>query len=141
MTCPAGHVRPMSSKRYVTFGPVCAGCPLRERCTTAKDGRSLDIHPHEQLLRAARAQARTGAFKQAYRTRAMIERMIAWTTTCDGRRIRLRYLGASENGHRLAAQRVRRHRHADPDQRRADPPARDLGAGLTSPGTFRQAAT
>ena len=97
VTCPAGHVRPMSSKRYVTFGPVCAGCPLRERCTTAKDGRSLDIHPHEQLLRAARAQARTGAFKQAYRTRAMIERIIAWTATCDGRRIRLRYLGASKN--------------------------------------------
>ena len=97
VTCPAGHVRPMSSKRYVTFGPVCAGCPLRERCTTAKDGRSLDIHPHEQLLRAARAQARTDAFKQAYRTRAMIERIIAWTATCDGRRIRLRYLGTSKN--------------------------------------------
>ncbi len=27
----------------------------------------------------------------------MIERIIAWTATCDGRRIRLRYLGASKN--------------------------------------------
>lgn len=42
--------------RSVTFGAVCAGCPLRVRCT-AKDGRSLDIHPHEHLLRAARARA------------------------------------------------------------------------------------
>jgi hypothetical protein len=97
VTCPAGHTRPMSSKRYVTFGAVCAGCPLRSKCTTAKDGRSMDIHPHEGLLRKARAQARTPEFRQAYRTRAAIERIIAWTATCDGHRIRLRYIGASKN--------------------------------------------
>ncbi len=45
--CPAGQVRPMSKSRTVTFGAACAACPLRERCTTAKDGRSLTIHPHE----------------------------------------------------------------------------------------------
>ena len=98
VTCPAGHTRTMSAKRYVTFGAVCAGCPLRAQCTTAKDGRCLDIHPHESLLRAARAQARTPEFKQAYRTRAVIERIIAWTATSSGHRIRLRYLGASKNG-------------------------------------------
>jgi hypothetical protein len=97
VTCPAGHTRTMSSKRSVTFGAICAPCPLRARCTTAKDGRSLDIHPHEHLLRAARAQARTEAFKRAYPTRAVIERIIAWTATCHGRRIRLRYLGTSKN--------------------------------------------
>jgi hypothetical protein len=97
VTCPAGHARPVSAKRYVSFGPVCAACPLRARCTTAKDGRALDIHPHEQLLRAARAQARTQAFKQAYRTRAVIERIIAWTATSHGHRIKLRYLGADKN--------------------------------------------
>ncbi len=97
VTCPAGHVRPISAKRYVSFGPVCAGCPLRARCTTAKDGRSLDIHPHEHLLRAARAQARTPQFKRAYPTRAVIERIIAWTATSGGRRIKLRYLGTAKN--------------------------------------------
>jgi Transposase DDE domain/Transposase domain (DUF772) len=97
VTCPAGHVRPMSAKRSVTFGALCAGCPLRQRCTTAKDGRSLDIHPHEHLLRAARAQARTPQFKQAYPTRAVIERIIAWTATSGGRRIKLRYLGTIKN--------------------------------------------
>ncbi len=49
----------MSPARTVTFGAACAGCPLRERCTTARDGRSMTIHPHEGLLRAARAQSRT----------------------------------------------------------------------------------
>jgi Transposase DDE domain/Transposase domain (DUF772) len=98
VTCPAGHTRPMSpATRPVTFGGVCAGCPLRPRCTTAKDGRSMRIHPHEDLLRAARAQARTKAFKHACPTRAAIERIIAWTATQNGRRIKLRYLGAAKN--------------------------------------------
>ena len=108
VTCPAGHTRPMSAKRYCHLRRQSArACPLRSTCTTAKDGRSLDIHPHERLLRAARAQARTPQFKQAYRTRAVIERIIAWTATSSGHRIRLRYLGAAKNNawlhHRCAA--------------------------------------
>jgi hypothetical protein len=97
VTCPAGHTRQMSAARTVTFGAVCAGCPLRERCTTARDGRSMTIHPHEGLLRAARAQARTPQFRQAYPTRSMIERIIAWTATQNGHRIRLRYIGTTKN--------------------------------------------
>ncbi len=97
VTCPAGLIRPMTRTRTVTFGAACAGCPLRQRCTTAKDGRSMTIHPHEDLLRAARAQARTPEFRQAYPARSAIERIIAWTATCNGHRIRLRYLGAARN--------------------------------------------
>jgi hypothetical protein len=97
VTCPAGHSRPMSPKRTVTFGRVCGGCPLRSRCTTAQDGRSMTIHPHEELLRAARAQARTPQFKQDYPTRSAIERIIAWAATQNGRRLKLRYLGVRKN--------------------------------------------
>jgi hypothetical protein len=97
VTCPAGLTRPMTKTRTVTFGAACAGCPLRQRCTTAKDGRSMTIHPHEDLLRAARAQARTPEFKRAYPTRSAIERIISWTATQNQRRIRLRYLGAAKN--------------------------------------------
>jgi hypothetical protein len=97
VTCPNGISRPMSKTRTVTFGAACAACPLRGRCTTAKDGRSMTIHPHEDLLRAARAQARTPEFRHAYPTRSAIERIIAWTATQNGRRVRLRYLGAAKN--------------------------------------------
>jgi Transposase DDE domain/Transposase domain (DUF772) len=97
VTCPAGQVRPMTRTRTVTFGAACAACPLRQRCTTAKDGRSMTIHPHEGLLRAARAQARTGEFRQAYPTRSAIERIIAWTATCNGHRVKLRYTGTARN--------------------------------------------
>ncbi len=57
VTCPNGVTRPMSQNRTVTFGAVCAGCPLRQRCTTARDGRSMTIHPHEGLLRTAKNNA------------------------------------------------------------------------------------
>jgi hypothetical protein len=97
VTCPAGVTRPMSKTRTVTFGAACAGCPLRQRCTTAKDGRSMTIHPHEDLLRAARAQARTPEFKHAYPARSAIERIIAWTATQNGHRIKLRYIGTAKN--------------------------------------------
>jgi Transposase DDE domain len=92
-----GLTRPMSKNRTVTFGAACASCPLRARCTTAKDGRPMTIHPHEGLLRAARARARSPQFKQAYPTRSAIERTIAWTATQNGRRVRLRYIGTARN--------------------------------------------
>jgi len=97
VTCPAGQVRPMSPARTVTFGAVCAACPLRQSCTTATGGRSMTIHPHDGLLRAARAQARTERFRQAYPTRASVERTIAWIATQNGRRVKLRYIGTAKN--------------------------------------------
>jgi len=97
VTCPAGQVRPMSPARAVTFGAACAACPLRDRCTTAAGGRSMTIHPHDGLLRAARAQARTEEFRRAYPTRSSVERTIAWIATQNGRRIRLRYIGTAKN--------------------------------------------
>lgn len=95
--CPGGHTRTMSPKRTVTFGTLCAGCPLRDRCTTARAGRSMSIHEHEQLLRAAREQARTPEFKQDYPTRSSVERIISWVATQRGRRVKLRYHGVDKN--------------------------------------------
>ncbi|MGH3254240.1 MAG: transposase [Streptosporangiaceae bacterium] len=59
--------------------------------------RREDGRPRQELLRAARAQARTDDFKKAYPTRSAIERIISWTATQNGRRIRLRYIGAAKN--------------------------------------------
>lgn len=97
VTCPAGNTRPMSAARTVTFGRLCADCPLRERCTTAKDGRSMTIHKHEDLLRAARAQAKTPQFKRDYPTRSNVERTVAQVATQTGRRVKLRYIGVAKN--------------------------------------------
>src|SRR5216110_591921 len=54
VTCPAGVTRRISARRNVTFGAACRGCPLRARCTANKTGRTLILHEHDALLRAAR---------------------------------------------------------------------------------------
>src|SRR5690348_12708133 len=55
VTCPAGITRRITARRAVIFGAACRTCPLRARCTTAKDGRTLHLHPCDAILRAARA--------------------------------------------------------------------------------------
>jgi hypothetical protein len=94
-TCPHGTTRPISRSRAVTFGSACRGCPLRERCTTATDGRTLHLHPHDALQRAHRIRAADPDFQAAYRRhRPMVERSLAWLTR--GNR-RVPYRGAAKN--------------------------------------------
>jgi hypothetical protein len=82
VTCPNGVTRPISRTRTVTFGAACRGCPLRARCTTATDGRSLRLHEHDALQRAHRARWRTDPELRAdyRRNRPMVERSLAWLT-------------------------------------------------------------
>ncbi|MET3805407.1 hypothetical protein ABIB25_002408 [Nakamurella sp. UYEF19] len=99
VTCPNKVTRPVTPKRSVTFGAACKGCPLRAQCTTSPRGRTLDLHPQEKLLRAARRQAETPAFQQVYRRhRPMVERSIAWLVR--GNR-KVRYRGTTKNDHWL----------------------------------------
>jgi IS5 family transposase len=100
VTCPAGHTRPLGRTlangcRQAQFKPLCTGCPLRERCTTAKTGRTVTVHPHHERLAQARHQAADPTWQHEYRTwRPMVERGIAWLT--HGSR-RLRYRGVLKN--------------------------------------------
>ena len=61
--------------------------------------RTVDDHPPARgpAARRPRAQVRTAEFKTAYPARSAIERIIVWTATQNGRRVRLRYLGAAKN--------------------------------------------
>src|SRR5262245_24070552 len=80
-TCPAGHTVAIRPSGGAAFERHCRACPLAPRCTTAKRGRKLTIHPHERLLRAAREQARDPEWQTEYRQhRPMVERSIAWLT-------------------------------------------------------------
>jgi IS5 family transposase len=94
--CPVGVTAPITSSGRVSFARHCQGCPLRRRCTTAKRGRTIHLHPHEDELRAARRQAVTRTFQQRYRRwRPMVERSIAWLVA-DGCR-RVPYRGIQRN--------------------------------------------
>jgi Transposase domain (DUF772)/Transposase DDE domain len=99
VTCPAGITRQITASNAVTFGTACRGCPLRQRCTTAKDGRILHLHQHEDLLRAARtAWAASTRLREDYAAhRPHVERAIAQVATWRGRRLKLRHRGAASN--------------------------------------------
>jgi IS5 family transposase len=102
VTCPRGITVPLSPRGNATFGQRCRGCPLRERCTRSKDGRSIRIHPHFDAMFAARRQAETEEFKARYRRhRPMAERSIAWLVARGHRRVR--YRGVARNQMWLSA--------------------------------------
>jgi hypothetical protein len=99
VTCPAGITRHLTAKNAAIFGVACRECPLREKCTTAKAGRTMHLHEHDSLLRAARADWAAGPeLRQDYMThRPNVERAIAQAATWRGRRLKLRYREVTRN--------------------------------------------
>lgn len=103
-----------------SFGVVCSNCPLRDRCTNNKEGRTIRIHPKESTLQRSRQRQRDPAWKAHYRqTRPKVERKLAHLMfrRHGGRRSRMRgthrirqdfaLLGAAHNLKRLASLGVR----------------------------------
>jgi IS5 family transposase len=111
VTCPAGVTVRLTRKGRASFGTNCRDCPLRDKCTTATKGRVIVLHPHHDLLAAARAHATTDEFQDTYqRWRPMVERTLAWLTRGPNRK--LPYRGVNRNqlwwAHRCAAVNLQR---------------------------------
>ena len=110
-TCPAGHTVAITAGRAAVFGSRCRSCPLRNRCTTAKEGRTLHLHRHDEELVESRRAWRDGDFTDDYRRwRPMVERSIAWLVANGNRRVRFRGLARNQLGLslRVAAINLRR---------------------------------
>lgn len=110
-TCPAGHTVPVNPSGTAWFTKHCNGCPLRQRCTTARDGRVLAVGVHDAELIYARRAWADPVFQAHYRQhRPMVERAIAWLVANGNRRVR--YRGVTRNHqwltHRAAALNLRR---------------------------------
>jgi len=95
--CPAGNTAPIVRDRNgagtAAFGGLCAGCPLREQCTTARAGRTISVGVQEGALAAARARQRDPSWLADYRaTRPKVERKIGhlMRRKHGGRRARVR---------------------------------------------------
>jgi hypothetical protein len=86
-TCPAGHTstelraagrdgkgRPVPA--VVFAEALCAGCPLRERCTRGRGGRSVGLHHHEARLQRARVDQSRPSVQRKLRARPKVERKI-----------------------------------------------------------------
>ena len=111
VTCPEEITVTITKSGAARFGARCHTCPVRKQCTNAKGGRVITLHPHHDLLAAARVLARTDDFDATYRRhRPMIERTIAWLVANNNRR--LRYRGIERNqlawSHRCAAVNLKR---------------------------------
>ena len=96
VSCPAGNttpLRPFGEGRIAKFAAACAGCPLADRCTTAKDGRTIYVGPYEEQLARARQRQSDPAWKADYKaTRPKVERKIShlMRRRHGGRRARVR---------------------------------------------------
>jgi IS5 family transposase len=111
VTCPAGHIVSMTPRRSAVFGNRCQTCPLRPRCTKAKGGRTLHLHPHDDELVNSRRAWREGESAEDYRRfRPMVERSIAWLVADHHRRVRFRGVERNQLGLslRVAAINLRR---------------------------------
>ena len=99
VTCPAGikiGMRPRKSGGHLaSFKKHCVGCPLLERCTKSKSGRSIEIGTHERQLHEARLRFTNPDLRADYReTRPKVERKLAHLTRRlhGGRKARVRGL-------------------------------------------------
>jgi hypothetical protein len=82
-TCPAAQIsrdlRP-AAKGGGTFHfatAVCGACPLRSQCVRGRAGRSIQIHPQEALLQAARVFQSSDAFRPYRALRQVAEHRLA----------------------------------------------------------------
>jgi transposase len=121
--CPAGvrvALRVLKDGFVAEFGSNCTSCMLRNRCTNAKNGRTLKVHLKHDVLDRNRKRQRDEEWKKRYRkVRPRVERKIAHLMRHrhGGRRARVRgrervqrdfaMLAASVNLARLAALGVR----------------------------------
>ncbi len=97
VTCPNQITTHISRTGTATFGAKCRSCPIRSRCTSAKNGKMFYVSKHDQHLAANRARWSTDTdLVDNYRQyRPLVERTIAWLVT-NGHR-RCRYRGVTRN--------------------------------------------
>ena len=81
--CPAGQTsrdfRPAAKGGGVFqfAAAVCAACPLRSGCVRGRGGRSVQVHPQEALLQAARAFQSSDTFPPYRALRQVAEHRLA----------------------------------------------------------------
>jgi IS5 family transposase len=99
VTCPQEQTVHITGAGNACFGTRCDGCPARQRCTAAVDGKTFKVGDHDQLLAAARANWRNKIGLNDYRQhRPMVERSIAWLVRNGHRRVRYRGVAANRIG-------------------------------------------
>jgi hypothetical protein len=100
VTCPANQVVPIRTSkkgnRAARFpATTCQPCSLREKCTLSKRGRTVQIHPQEDLIQRLRATRDTEEGRAELRHRVAVEHGLARVQLKQGGRAR--YKGTRKN--------------------------------------------
>ena len=97
VTCPAEHVRQITGNIVRFPTSACGPCALRSQCTRAKNGRgrSVSIHPQEDLHQELAARKTTSEGRAELRQRVPVEHSLAHICNRQGRRAR--YIGVDKN--------------------------------------------
>jgi transposase len=96
LSCPAGISMPFRPGKTIHFPKhTCTACPLRQRCTASSNGRSVSIHPDEELLAELRQRQQTPDGRSRLRERTKVEHALAHVGYWQGRRAR--YRGTRKN--------------------------------------------
>jgi len=97
VTCPAGEVATYTNKKLeATFdADTCTDCRMRDKCTTAAKGRSVQIHAQEALHRQLRKRASTKRGRHTLRERVTVEHRLA--RVGRSQTSRARYKGIRKN--------------------------------------------
>ncbi len=94
--CPNQVTLPFTIGGKVQFPKdICAICPLRERCTTSKTGRSVSIHPDEPLFRELKQRQLSPVGRAKLRERVAVEHSLSHIGRWQGDQAR--YVGSRKN--------------------------------------------
>lgn len=94
--CPNQVTLPFTVGGKVQFPrDICAICPLKERCTTSRTGRSVSIHPDEPLFRELQQRQLSPAGRAKLRERVAVEHSLSHIGRWQGDQAR--YIGTRKN--------------------------------------------
>lgn len=98
-TCPAKQTVPLKTSnggaRKACWGATCVDCTLRSACTTAKQGRTVQVHPFEEFHQELRMAQATPEGRAALRERVTVEHALARLQLLQGSQAR--YKGTRKN--------------------------------------------
>lgn len=96
ITCPNQVTMTFEVGSKVQFPSFsCQNCPLKQRCTTSKRGRSVSIHPEEEFFTELRERQLSKLGRAQLRKRVAVEHSLAHLNRWQGNRAR--YIGLRKN--------------------------------------------
>jgi hypothetical protein len=97
VTCPAGNTATIVGDKAKFELAACRRCAVRSHCQrkAAKGGRTISIHPQEEMFQELLAQVRTKEGRQKLRERTSVEHSLAHH--CNRQGPRARYKGVRMN--------------------------------------------